>query len=133
MLSLFLPMFAHVLLCAFLYVLLTLARAPAVWNAGGNVPALAALAARKDRISANLSNQFEWPVFFHVICLFNLFQAEIISAAMVLLAWLFIAGRIIHSAVHIALDNVRLRGLVFTINFVAVFSMWVLQVIYLYW
>ena len=69
MLSLFPPMFAHVLLCTLLYALLTVARAPAVWGVGGNVPSVAALAKRKSLISANLSNQFEWPLFFHVVCL----------------------------------------------------------------
>ncbi|MFV3332448.1 MAPEG family protein [Pseudomonas sp. NY15437] len=40
------------------------------------------------------------------------------------LAWLFIAGRVAHSGVQILTRNVRLRGLVFTINFLAVLGLW---------
>lgn len=126
MLSLFLPMFAHVLLCALLYALLTVARAPAVWDIGANVPAVAALAQRKSLISANLSNQFEWPLFFHAVCLLALSAPINNEIAMVSLAWIFVAGRGLHSVVQIAMNNIRLRGIIFTINFVAVIAMWVL-------
>jgi len=50
------------------------------------------------------------------------------SAAAVALAWIFIAGRILHSAVQILTRNVRLRGVVFTINFLAVLGLWILVV-----
>jgi len=46
----------------------------------------------------------------------------------VALAWVFVIGRVLHSLVQIATANVRLRGLVFTINFVAVLAMWALVV-----
>ena len=58
------PMAAHVAYAASLYVLLTVARASAVWN----VASVQSWAAYERRISANLSNQFEWPLFFHVAC-----------------------------------------------------------------
>jgi hypothetical protein len=45
------------------------------------------------------------------------------------LAWVFILGRVIHSGVQILTDNVRLRGLVFTINFLAVLAMWCLLIL----
>jgi hypothetical protein len=41
------------------------------------------------------------------------------------LAWIFIAGRILHSAVQILTPNVRLRGIVFTVNFLAVLGLWI--------
>ena len=78
------------------------------------------------RISANLSNQFEWPLFFHVACLLFLsFQG---SQAAVVLAWIFVGGRVAHGAVQILTGNIRLRGLVFTVNFLAVLGMWSLVV-----
>jgi len=40
------------------------------------------------------------------------------------LAWVFVAGRVAHSLGQILTTNVRLRGLVFTVNFVAVLRMW---------
>lgn len=123
---LILAMAAHVALAAFLYALLTLARAPAVWGIGRRTDGSNPWAQVEPRISANLSNQFEWPVLFYIACvlLFMLGQGD--ARAAVALAWLFIAGRLLHSAVQIMTTNVRLRGLVFMVNFVAVLGLWVL-------
>jgi hypothetical protein len=74
------------------------------------------------RISANLSNQFEWPLFFHVACLALLQLPH--STAAVAFAWLFVAGRVLHSVVQIGTRSVRLRGVVFTVNFLAVLALW---------
>ena len=60
---LILPMAAHVALAAFLYVLLTVARAPKIWGIGQRPDGSNPWAAVEARISANLSNQFEWPLF----------------------------------------------------------------------
>ncbi len=116
------PMAAHVALAAFLYVLLTVARAPAVWGIGRRADGGNPWAGVEPRIGANLSNQFEWPLFFHVACLL-LLQAQAGPMA-VALAWTFVAGRVLHSAVQILTGNVRLRGAVFTLNFLAVLGLW---------
>jgi len=118
------PMAAHVALAALLYVLLTVVRAPAIWGIGRGPDGSNPWAGIEPRISANLSNQFEWPLFFHVACLI-LLQLPASGAALAL-AWLFVAGRVLHSAVQILTRNVRLRGVVFTINFLAVLGLWVL-------
>ena len=117
------PMAAHVALAAFLYVLLTLARAPSVWGFGQRADGSNPWAQFEPRISANLSNQFEWPLFFHVACLL-LVQQHAGRLALVL-AWSFVGGRLLHSAVQILTTNIRLRGLVFTVNFLAVLGLWV--------
>jgi hypothetical protein len=124
---LILPMAAHVALAGFLYVLLTVARAPAVWGIGRRPDGANPWATVEPRISANLSNQFEWPLFFHTACLLLLLlQATSLALA---LAWIFVAGRVLHSAVQILTRNVRLRGIVFTVNFLAVLGLWVLVVV----
>ena len=123
--ALIVPMVAHVALAALLYVLLTIARAPAVWGIGRRPDGSNPWAAYEPRISANLSNQFEWPLFFHVGCLLLLQLQPQPRPGVVLLAWIFIAGRGLHSAVQILTANVRLRGLVFTLNFLAVLGLWV--------
>ena len=120
-------MAAHVALAAFLYALLTAARAPAVWGFGRRADGSNPWADMEPRISANLSNQFEWPLFFHVACLL-LLQLQPGTVALVL-AWIFIAGRVLHSAVQILTRNVRLRGMVFTVNFLAVLGLWLLVVL----
>ncbi|WP_043309674.1 MAPEG family protein [Pseudomonas sp. ML96] len=121
--SLILPMALHVAFTAFLYALLTVARAPKIWNIGQRADGSNPWALIEPRISANLSNQFEFPLFFHVACLL-LIQTQVESSTALALAWLFLLGRLLHSAVQILTGNVRLRGLVFTINFLAVLGLW---------
>lgn len=119
---LILPMAAHVVLTAFLYVLLTIARAPTAWGIGRRTDGSNPWAEIESRISANLSNQFEWPVLFYAACLI-LLDSHAGRLALVL-AWIFIAGRVLHSVVQVVIGNIRLRGLVFTINFLAVLGLW---------
>ena len=124
--ELFYPMLFQVAWTALLYVLLTLVRAPAVWNIGVRSDGSNPWANIERRVSANLTNQFEWPLFFYIICVLQLKGVATIDSAQVWLAWIFIAGRVAHSGVHILTENVRLRGLVFTVNFLAVLGMWAL-------
>jgi hypothetical protein len=119
------PMAAHVALAALLYVQLTVFRAPAVWGLGRCADGSNPWAALEPRTSANLSNQFEWPLFFHVACVLLIVSGEPEPLAL-WLAWAFVAGRILHSLVQVFTANVRLRGLVFTLNFLAVLGLWVL-------
>jgi hypothetical protein len=120
---LILPMAAHVALASFLYVLLTVARAPKVWGIGKRSDGSNPWAVIEPRISANLSNQFEWPVLFYMACLL-LIQNQSEGRAAVLLAWVFVLGRLAHSCIQILTTNIRLRGLVFTINFLATLGLW---------
>lgn len=124
---LILPMTAHVALTSCLYVLLTIARAPKIWGIGKRSDGTNPWVAFEPRISANLSNQFEWPVFFYAACLL-LIQNQSIETGAIWLAWTFIFGRVAHSCVQILTTNVRLRGLVFTINFLATLGLWLFVV-----
>lgn len=121
---LILPMAAHVAFTALLYALLTVARAPKIWGIGQRQDGSNPWSTVEARISANLSNQFEWPLFFYAACLL-LIHAQVESSLAVLLAWVFIGGRLVHSYVQICTANVRARGLVFTINFLATLGLWV--------
>ena len=125
--TLVLPMAFHVAWTALLYALLTIARAPAVWGIGRRADGSNPWATLEPRIGANLRNQFEWPLLFYVACLLLLPQGATSHAAIVL-AWIFVGGRLLHSAVQILTTNVRLRGLVFMVNFLAVLGLWVLVV-----
>ena len=124
---LILPMSVHVAWTAFLYALLTVARAPAVWGIGRRADGSNRWATFEPRIGANLRNQFEWPLLFYVACLL-LIQSGNTTHAAILLAWTFIGGRLLHSAVQILTANIRLRGLVFMVNFLAVLGLWAIVV-----
>jgi hypothetical protein len=116
-------MAAHVVLAALLYALLTLARAPTVWGVGRRPDGGNHWANLEPRVSANLTNQFEWPVVFYAACVVLLIQGET-GRFPLMLAWIFVAGRVLHSLVQISMTNVRFRGLVFTVNFVAALGLW---------
>jgi hypothetical protein len=120
---LIMPMSAHLLLTALLYALLTLARAPTAWGIGRRPDGSNPWSKVEPRISANLSNQFEWPLYFHVACVL-LICNEATDSVVLTLAWIFVAGRIARSGVQILTRNVRLRGIVFTVNFLAVLGLW---------
>ncbi|MGF0336825.1 MAPEG family protein [Ectopseudomonas toyotomiensis] len=120
-------MAVHIALTSFLYVLLTIARAPKVWGIGKKADGSNPWAVVEPRISANLSNQFEWPVFFYAACIL-LIQDQSALVAAAWLAWIFILGRVVHSCVQILTTNVRLHGLVFTINYLATLGLWIVVV-----
>lgn len=126
MASILTPVVAHIFWCALLYALLTVARAPAVWGVGRKVDGSNPFQNVQPKISANLSNQFEWPVFFHVLCVLLYVEQSPVTSTIIVMAWVFVIGRVLHSLVQICSSNVRIRGLVFTINFLAVIAMWVL-------
>lgn len=116
-------MFFHVCWVALLYVALTILRAPAIWGVGTESGFMRSLTIYEPKVSANLSNQFEWPLFFYGCGILSIgvgIQDNYINS----LAWLFILGRVIHSIVQVFTNSIRLRGAVFTINFLAVFLMW---------
>ena len=116
------PMAAHVALAATLYVALTVARAPAIWGLGRRPDGSNPYATHEPRIGANLKNQFEWPLLFYVACVLLMQQPP--DPLATALAWTFIAGRLLHTAVQVFTANVRLRGLVFMVNFLAVLGLW---------
>ncbi len=122
--TLLLLLLGHVLWTAMLYVLLTIMRAPSVWNLGARADGSNPWAEMEARVSANLSNQFEWPLLFYGICIILMNNPALHKPVYLWLGCLFLVGRIMHSAVQILTANVRLRGLVFTVNFVAVLGMW---------
>ena len=118
------PMFAHVAWTAFLYAVLTGMRAPKIWSIGARKDGTNPWQDIEPKVGANLSNQFEWPLFFYVICILLISSDFSYYPFYLWLAWFFVVGRIGHSLVQIFTSNIRLRGVVFTINFVAVLSMW---------
>lgn len=119
------PVLAHIAWVFLLYAWLTYARGLAVKR--GEVEYSSFEFNREEppavaRIRLNLANQFELPVIFYalVILLIALGQVTLFD---VIAAWVFIAGRVIHTLVQTLTDDVPLRGQVFVINFLAVVAL----------
>ena len=122
--ALLLVMFLHVCWVVLLYVALTILRAPSAWGVGISSGLSQEFAALEPKVGANLSNQFEWPLLFYA-CSVLIVGNGMADSVQTFLAWTFLIGRVIHSFVHIFTNNIRLRGGIFTINFLAVFFMWI--------
>lgn len=60
------------------------------------------------KVSNNIANQFESPVLFYVACL-ALFQLNAVSAGVLVLAWLYVATRLVHGFVHVRSNYVPIR------------------------
>ena len=116
-------MFFHVCWVVLLYIALTILRAPTAWGVDTESGSIGKISGYEPKVSANLSNQFEWPLLFYACCILVL-NAGIADSYQKILVGVFVVGRVIHSFVHIFTNNIRLRGAVFTINFLAVFLMW---------
>jgi hypothetical protein len=66
----------------------------------------------------NYMNLLEVPVLFYVACIVA-FAAGVVTNTEVVLAWLFVALRVVHSAIHLTYNNVLHRLAAFaTGNFV---------------
>ena len=119
------PVLAYIGFVFFLYAYLTYVRKRAV--KAGRVETSCFVLGREEpievaRVTRNLGNQFELPAiyFFLILMLITLHQVAWFDIAM---AWLFLIGRVIHSYVQTQTDNVALRGIIFTINFLAVIAL----------
>lgn len=73
--------------------------------------------------SANFSNQFETPVVFFALIMLAM-EAGATGYAMALLAWLYVASRIVHTFIHIGPNRLPLRGAVYGVGVLALFLMW---------
>jgi hypothetical protein len=121
MTSILWPMLASIGWVFLLYVWLTIVRALAVRS--GEVE-YATFAHRDEphhieRITRNLANQFELPVIFYAVVILLVATGRV-TAVDTIAAWVFVAGRVIHTLVQTLTDNVPLRGQVFLINFAGV-------------
>lgn len=70
--------------------------------------------------SDNLKNLFELPVIFYTAVLY-LYVAQQVDGLYVAAAWIFVAFRILHSAVHCTVNIVMLR---FSLYCVAALALW---------
>ncbi|WHO72758.1 MAPEG family protein [Rhizobium sp. BT03] len=125
--QIFWPLLAHVALVYGLYALLGLRRAKMV-RAGS----IAKSDYRENRdepaeslvVKNCLANQFELPVLFYACCIL-LYVTEADNIVAVGLAWLFVALRYAHAAVHVSSNDLRYRSPLFAAGCLSLAAMWV--------
>lgn len=76
-------------------------------------------------------NQFETPVLFYVIVGIAL-ATKTADAAFVLLAWLWVATRIVHALVHVTVNRLSLRFPIFIIGVAILVVMWIVTAVRIY-
>jgi hypothetical protein len=131
--TIFWPILAHMLLVCVLYMVLGWCRWCAVASGEATSDQYKVRTqepARSVAVSNNLMNQYELPVLFYVLCL-GLFVTNGVSYVALILAWLFVASRCLHSYVHVAWNDIRYRGRSFGIGFILVIAMAVLLALHL--
>jgi hypothetical protein len=74
--------------------------------------------------AANFRNQFELPVLFYAVVAFALITKGA-DYLMLVLAWLFVASRILHAAIHVGPNKVRWRTPAYASGFLILAIMWI--------
>ncbi len=73
----------------------------------------------------NFVNQFEIPVLFFVASLAAM-QVNAVGYLFTVIAWGFVASRIVHTLIHIGANNLKSRYYCFLVGCLLVLAMWVL-------
>lgn len=113
---------AQVILTIAVYVVLVRARYAAVRRGEVRVSQFVVMRDEPDwlaRITRNVANQYELPVLFYAVVLM-LVAINRVTMFDVIVAWAFVAVRIVHAVVHIRTSDVMLRMRVFGLGLILV-------------
>ena len=78
--------------------------------------------------SKNLSNQFQIPVSFYVVC-FVLASVDAVNMLVLTAAWAFVLSRCVHAYVHVTSNYVPMRMRSFIVGILVLLAMIVMAVI----
>jgi len=84
-----------------------------------------AVPVRTRLINRNYMNLLELPILFYTVCLI-IYVTGAQRPLHLCLAWLFVAFRILHTFVHIAINLVLLRLALFAASVICVTALWVI-------
>jgi hypothetical protein len=80
---------------------------------------------RVQQISNCYHNQYQLPVLFYVLVALALILRKA-DLLFVVMAWLFVASRLVHAAIHTTSNDIRQRFAAFGVGFAILFLMWVI-------
>ncbi|MER8412391.1 MULTISPECIES: MAPEG family protein [unclassified Mesorhizobium] len=125
--TIFWPVLAHVLLIYIVYCVLGRRRYGAVRSGEakpGQFKVRSTEPASSVTVAANLTNQFELPVLFYVLCL-TLHLTNGVNYLTLALMWIFVASRYFHAWVHLTSNNLLLRSRSFFVSAVILLLGWI--------
>ena len=91
-------------------------------NQGGKLPDYLA------KVNNNYDNLLAVPVIFYVLCIL-LFVTAKVEPAQLILAWIFVGARYIHSFIHTVSNRLMHRMRVFYLSTLVLIAMWILFLI----
>jgi hypothetical protein len=83
---------------------------------------------RASQFAYSFSNQFELPVLFYVLTILEIVTHHA-DLLFVVLAWIFVAARVMQALVHVTNNNVRVRGAFYGLGAVILVIMWVIYIV----
>lgn len=125
--TIFWPVLAHVLLIYIVYGVLGRRRYGAVRSGEaklGQFKLRSTEPASSITVAANLTNQFELPVLFYVLCL-TLHLTNGVNYLTLALMWIFVASRYFHAWIHLTSNNLLLRSRSFFVGAVVLLLGWI--------
>lgn len=76
----------------------------------------------------SFSNQFELPVLFYVLIILAMMTRHA-DLLFVVMAWIFVAFRILQAFVHVTSNNVRYRGAFYGVSAIVLLVMWLIFIV----
>jgi Uncharacterized protein conserved in bacteria len=131
--AIFWPMIVQAMLVYAIYALMSRRRFEAVRDGEAKADDFRVPRVEPERsatVARNLANQFELPVLFFVVCLSLQITAGVTYLALVL-AWIFVASRVAHAAVHVTSNRLRYRRPLFVVGYLANLGLWLLLALHL--
>ncbi|MER9296030.1 MAPEG family protein [Mesorhizobium sp. M0621] len=125
--TIFWPVLAHVLLIYIVYAALGRRRYGAIRSGeakAGQFKVRSTEPASSVTVAANLTNQFELPVLFYVLCL-TLHLTNGVNYLTLALMWIFVASRYFHAWIHLTSNHLLLRSRSFFVGAVILLLGWI--------
>lgn len=80
------------------------------------------------QVTYSFANQFELPVLFYVLTIFE-YVTHLAGIVFVVLAWVFVIFRILHAYIHVTSNNIKLRGPFYGVGAIVLIVMWVIYIV----
>ncbi|CCV13165.1 MAPEG family protein [Mesorhizobium sp. STM 4661] len=125
--AIFWPVLAQVLLVYIVYLVMGRRRYGAVRSGeakAGQFKTRSTEPASSVTVANNLSNQFELPVLFYVLCL-ALHETNGVNYLTLALMWIFVVSRYAHAWVHLTSNDLRFRSRIFFFSAVVLLLAWI--------
>ena len=126
------PLFVQVLLTLALMLGMMVFRGRAVLRGETRIESIAMREPnwpRQAALFANcFGNQFELPVLLYVLTILSMMTRHA-DLVFVLLAWMFVALRVVQALIHVTTNDVRLRGSFYAAGAIVLLVMWLIFVV----